>query len=107
LEQTRFQTLDRWRALDSQPRKLHFWLDRAGDEVDFILAEAGKLVALEIKAGRLVTTGDLIGIRAFPYALKHTKGPGSEQCCCTAANQVRWAPTILRCLGDGWLLNYN
>ena len=62
LEQTLFQTLDTWRALDSQRRKLHFWRDRAGHEVDFILEEVGKLVALEIKAGSQVTTGDLIGI---------------------------------------------
>ena len=32
--------------------------------------DAGKLVALEIKAGSQVTTGDLIGIRAFRDALK-------------------------------------
>ena len=70
LEQTLFQTLDTWRALDSQRRKLHFWRDRAGHEVDFILEEAGKLVALEIEAGSLVTTGDLLGIRAFRDALK-------------------------------------
>jgi uncharacterized protein len=70
LEQTLFQTLDTWRALDSQRRKLHFWRDRGGHEVDFILEEAGKLVALEIKAGSQVTTGDLIGIRAFRDALK-------------------------------------
>jgi predicted AAA+ superfamily ATPase len=63
LEQTLFQTLDTWRDLDSQRRKLHFWRDRAGHEADFILEEAGKLVALEIKAGSQVTTSDLIGIR--------------------------------------------
>jgi uncharacterized protein len=56
LEQTLFQTLETWRALDPQQRKLHFWRDRAGHEVDFILEEAGKLVALEIKAGIQVTT---------------------------------------------------
>ncbi len=70
LEQTLFQTLDTWRALDSQRRKLHFWRDRAGHEVDFILEEAGKWVALEIKAGSQVTAGDLVGIRAFRDALK-------------------------------------
>jgi hypothetical protein len=70
LQQTLFQTLDTWRALDSQRRKLHFWRDRAGHEVDFILEEAGKLVALEIKARSQVTTGDLIGIHAFRDALK-------------------------------------
>jgi len=70
LEQTLFQTLDTWRALDSQRRKLHFWRDRAGHEVDFILEEGGKLVALEIKAGSQVTTSDVMGIRAFRDALK-------------------------------------
>ena len=70
LEQTLFQTLDTWRALDGQRRKLHYWRDRAGHEVDFILEEAGKLVALEIKAGSQVTTSDVIGIRAFRDALK-------------------------------------
>jgi uncharacterized protein len=55
LEQTLFQTLDTWRALDSQRRKLHFWQDRAGHEIVFILEEAGKLVALAIKAGSQVT----------------------------------------------------
>ena len=70
LEQTLFQTLDTWRALDSQRRKLHFWRDRNGHEVDFVLEEAGKLVALEIKAGSQVTTSDLIGIRAFRDSLK-------------------------------------
>jgi hypothetical protein len=38
--------------------------------VDFTLEEAGKLVALEIKAGSQVTTGDLTGIRTFRDALK-------------------------------------
>ena len=69
LEQTLFQTLETWRALDSR-RRLHFWRDRAGHEVDFILEEAGKLVALEIKAGSQVTTSDVVGIRAFRDALK-------------------------------------
>ena len=38
--------------------------------MDFILEEAGKLVALEIKAGSLVTTGDPIGMGAFRDARK-------------------------------------
>ena len=38
--------------------------------MDFILEEAGKLVAVAIKAGSQVTTGDLIGIRVFRDALK-------------------------------------
>jgi predicted AAA+ superfamily ATPase len=49
---------------------LHFWRDRAGHEVNFILEEAGKLVALEIKARSQVTTSDATGIRAFQDDLK-------------------------------------
>jgi hypothetical protein len=70
LEQALFQTLDTWRALDPHQRKLHFWRDRAGHEVDFILEEAGKLVALEIKASSQVTPSDAIGIRTFWDGLK-------------------------------------
>jgi hypothetical protein len=70
LEQTLFQTLQTWRALEPQRRKLHFWRDRAGHEVDFILEQDGKLVALEIKAGSQVTTTDSSGIRAFRDSMK-------------------------------------
>lgn len=70
LEQTLFQTLETWRALDPQQHKLHYWRDRAGHEVDFVLEEAGKLVALEIKAASQVTLGDAAGIRAFRDDLK-------------------------------------
>src|ERR1017187_4936338 len=51
LEQTLFHTRDPWRHLDSQRRRRQFWRDRAGHEVDFILEEACKLVALEITSG--------------------------------------------------------
>lgn len=70
LEQTLFQTLQSWRALAPLRRKLHFWRDRAGHEVDFILEEDGHLVALEIKAGSTVSSSDAAGIRAFRESLK-------------------------------------
>lgn len=70
LEQTLFQTFQTWRALEPQRRKLHFWRDRAGHEVDFILEWDDKLVALEIKAGSQVTPSDLTGIRAFRDSFK-------------------------------------
>jgi hypothetical protein len=70
LEQTLFQTLETWRSLDPQQRKLHFWRNRTGHEVDFILEEAGKFVALEIKASSQVTANDATGIRAFREDLK-------------------------------------
>jgi hypothetical protein len=70
LEQTLFQTLETWRSLDPQQRKLHFWRNRSGHEVDFVLEEAGKFVALEIKASSQVTANDATGIRAFREDLK-------------------------------------
>ena len=70
LEQTLFQTLQTWRALEPQRRKLHFWRDRAGHEVDFILEQDHKLVALEIKTSSQVTSSDTSGIRAFRDSLK-------------------------------------
>ncbi|MDB6065223.1 MAG: putative ATPase superfamily [Pedosphaera sp.] len=70
LEQTLFQTLQSWRALEPQRRKLHFWRDRSGHEVDFILEQDQKLVALEIKVGSQVTSSDTSGIRAFRDSLK-------------------------------------
>jgi hypothetical protein len=70
LEQTLFQTLETWRSLDPQQRKLHFWRNRTGHEVDFILEEAGKFVALEIKASSQVTASDATGLRTFREDLK-------------------------------------
>jgi predicted AAA+ superfamily ATPase len=70
LEQTIFQTLETWRSLDPQRRKLHFWRNRTGHEVDFILEDAGKFVALEIKASSQVTANDATGIRSFREDLK-------------------------------------
>ena len=70
LEQTLFQTLETWRSLDPRQRKLHFWRNRTGHEVDFILEEAGKYVALEIKSSSQVTASDATGIRAFREDLK-------------------------------------
>lgn len=70
LEQTLFQTLRSWRALEPQGRKVHFWRDRAGHEVDFILEQDGQWVLLEIKAGSQVSAGDASGMRAFRDSLK-------------------------------------
>jgi predicted AAA+ superfamily ATPase len=70
LEQALFQTLQTWRALQPQGRKLHFWRDRAGHEVDFILEQDGKWVLLEIKTSSQVTASDTSGIRAFRDSLK-------------------------------------
>src|SRR5208283_2279637 len=70
LEQALFQTLQTWRALEPQRRKLHFWRDRAGHEVDFILEQDHKLVALEIKTSSQVTSSDTSGILALRDSLR-------------------------------------
>ena len=69
LEQSLFQTLQTWRA-GPAPRKLDFWLDRPGHEVDFILEQDGELVALEIKTSSTGTSSDAAGLRAFRDSLK-------------------------------------
>lgn len=73
LEQALYQTLQTWRALDPLQRRLHFWRDRPGHEVDFILEQNGELVALEIKSGSTVTSSDASGIRAFRDSLNKTQ----------------------------------
>lgn len=73
LEQTLFQTLQSWRAMEPQRRRLHFWRDRTGNEVDFILEQDGHLVALEVKAGSQVTSADATGLRAFSASLKNKR----------------------------------
>lgn len=70
LEQTIYQTLQSWRALDPTNRRLHYWRDRAGHEVDFILEQNGKLVAIEIKSSSQVSLSDTAGIQSFKGMLK-------------------------------------
>lgn len=102
LEQTLFQTLQTWRALDPLGRKLHFWRDRPGHEVDFILEQSGKLVALEIKTGSMVTSSDANGIRTFRDSLK------KNQCLVRGvvlhAGQARSLDTGILALPWGWMV---
>lgn len=102
LEQTLFQTLQTWRALDPLQRKLHFWRDRPGHEVDFILEQNGKLVALEIKAGSTVTGSDAAGIRAFRDSLK--RKPTLVRSVVLHAGQGRPLDTDILALPWGWMV---
>jgi len=79
LEQALYQTLQTWRALEPQRRKLHFWRDRAGHEVDFILEQDHKLVALKIKTSSQMTSSDTSGIRALRDSLLNREAPFSER----------------------------
>ncbi len=78
LEQTLFQTLQTWRSLDPARRRIHFWRDRSGREVDFILEQDDALVGVEIKQGRQVGAEDTRGLEAWraslPVARRKTRG---------------------------------
>ncbi len=102
LEQTLYQTLQTWRALDPLHRRLHFWRDRAGHEVDFILEQDGKLVALEIKAGNTVTSADAAGIRAFQESLKKKQPLIRSAVLC--AGQSRPLEAEILALPWGWMV---
>ena len=69
LEQTIFQSLQAWRSLGSANRHLYYWRDRSGNEVDFILEQQGKVVAIEIKASAQATLEDTRGLLAFRSGL--------------------------------------
>lgn len=69
LEQTIFQSLQSWRSLDAARRRIWFWRDHSGHEVDFVLEKDGALVALEVKASRQVGPADASGIAAFRSSL--------------------------------------
>ena len=102
LEQTLYQTLQTWRALDPLQRKLHFWRDRPGHEVDFILEQNGQLVALEIKSGSTVTSSDAAGIRAFRGSLK--KNQSLVRSVVLLAGQGRPLDTDILALPWGWMV---
>ncbi len=102
LEQTLYQTLQTWRAMDPLDRKIHFWRDRPGHEVDFILEQKGKLVALEIKSGSTVTDSDAAGIRAFRDSLKNKSS--LVRSVVLYAGQSRPIDTDIFALPWGWMV---
>ncbi len=65
LEQAIFQTLQAWRSCDPFRRRLSFWRTRNGAEVDFILEEGDKTVALEIKSGSRIKSDDTANLKHF------------------------------------------
>ena len=65
LEQTLFQSIQTWVSLDPMNRKVFYWRDRAGNEVDFVLQEENRCLALEVKEGSTIRSSDKKGIIAF------------------------------------------
>ena len=68
-EQAIFQTCQTWRSIDPVGRRIHFWRDRSGREVDLILEKDGQLVALELKSGSNTAISDASGIAALKESL--------------------------------------
>lgn len=74
LEQAIYQTLQTWKSLDPIKRRIYYWRNRQGREVDFILEHQGRIVALEIKSAASVGPRDTEGLLAFREALGKKKG---------------------------------
>ena len=55
---------------DESDYNVHYWRER-GDEVDFVLENSHKCVAIEVKSGRR-STNDGIGIFKEKFAPAHT-----------------------------------
>lgn len=102
LEQTLFQTLQSWRAVDPLRRRIHFWRDRPGHEVDFVFEQNERLVALEIKTGSTVSSSDAAGIRAFRASLK--KNQNLMRGVVLHAGQGRPLDTDISALAWGWMV---
>ena len=51
--------------------KLYFWNVQGRHEVDFVIEESGKCIAIEIKSGARWSESDLSGLRAFLLSTPH------------------------------------
>jgi len=102
LEQTIYQTLQSWRALDPTNRRIHYWRDRAGHEVDFILERDGKLVAVEIKASPQANLSDAAGIQTLKSVL--TKKQSLVRSVVLHAGKARPLDKAVIALPWGWLV---
>jgi hypothetical protein len=70
LEQTLFQTLQTWRALEPHRRRLHFWRDRAGTKWISSWSRTTNWSLWRSKPAAKLTASDTVGIRALRDSLK-------------------------------------
>lgn len=73
-EQTVYQTLQSWISLDPARRRLYYWRDRKGNEVDFILENGDMIVAIEVKSSSRPAMSDCNGLREFQSYLGKKSG---------------------------------
>jgi predicted AAA+ superfamily ATPase len=104
LEQTLFQTLQTWRAMEPHRRRLYFWRDHAGHEVDFILEQDHQLVALEIKTSSQVSPADASGIRALRDSIKPKQKASLVRGVVLNAGKARPLDTNDFALPWGWMV---
>lgn len=103
LEQAVFQTLRLWQALAPDRRRLHHWRNPSGREVDIVLEQDRRLVAVEIKASTRVALDDARGIRAFRAALGG-RGRSVRGVVLHAGREARALDADIHALPFGWML---
>jgi uncharacterized protein len=54
-------------------RRIYYWRNRLGNEVDFVLEADNEIVAVEIKSGQTIDQKETEGLRAFKSALGRKK----------------------------------
>ena len=103
LEQTLFQSFRLWQALDPDRRKLHHWRNPSGHEVDMVLEQEQRLVAVEVKASTHVALDDARGIRSFRAALGK-RGASVRGIVLHAGEEGRSLGEDIHALPFGWLV---
>lgn len=68
-EQAMFQTFRAWAGLSPGRRKLYYWRDRRGREVDLIIEQDERIVACEFKASSTPKPSDADGLSSFSEGL--------------------------------------
>lgn len=103
LEQTLFQSLQSWVSLDPLNRKISYWRDRAGNEVDFVLEDGNRCVAVETKEGSTIRTSDKKGLLEFRKSIgKNTRL--SRSVILSGSTQCRSLGDDIFSLPYGWLV---
>lgn len=102
LEQAVYQTLQTWRSLEPARRRISFWRDRNGREVDFILEQDDRVVGLEIKMGSSIGESDTRGLRTWRESLPERYG--TVRGVVLNASECRTLGKNLFALPWGWMM---
>jgi hypothetical protein len=103
LEQTLFQSFRLWQALAPDRRRIHHWRNPSGHEVDIVLEQDQRLVAVEIKASDKVALDDARGIRTFRSVLGK-RGTSVRGIVLHAGKEIRALDPGTHALPFGWMV---